>query len=39
MTKDIFISYARCDQEFLMRLATNLNAQVAGVWFDMKTDQ
>ena len=34
MFKDIFISYSRRDQEFVTRLASDLNAQVAGVWFD-----
>ena len=34
MSKDIFISYSRRDQEFVTRLASDLNAQVAGVWFD-----
>jgi len=34
MTKDIFISYSRRDQEFVTRLASDLDAQVAGVWFD-----
>ncbi|HET9905668.1 MAG TPA: hypothetical protein VFQ23_03485 [Anaerolineales bacterium] len=32
MTKDIFISYSRRDQEFVTRLASDLNAQVAGVF-------
>ncbi|HKY54600.1 MAG TPA: toll/interleukin-1 receptor domain-containing protein [Anaerolineales bacterium] len=39
MTKDIFISYSRRDQEFVTRLASDLNAQVAGVWFDQSTIQ
>jgi hypothetical protein len=39
MTKDIFISYSRRDQEFVTRLAGDLNAQVAGVWFDQSTIQ
>ena len=39
MTKDIFISYSRRDQEFVTRLANDLNAQVAGVWFDQSTIQ
>src|SRR6266498_1219680 len=39
MAKDIFISYSRRDQEFVMRLATDLNEQVAGVWFDQSTIQ
>jgi hypothetical protein len=34
MIRDIFISYSRRDQEFVTRLASELNAQVAGVWFD-----
>jgi hypothetical protein len=28
MSKDIFISYARRDQEFVTRLASDLNAEV-----------
>ena len=39
MSKDIFISYSRRDQEFVTRLAAELNAQVAGVWFDQSTIQ
>ena len=39
MTKDIFISYSRRDHEFVTRLASDLNAQVAGVWFDQSTIQ
>lgn len=39
MTKDIFISYSRRDQEFVTRLASDLNAQVTGVWFDQSTIQ
>jgi hypothetical protein len=39
MPKDIFISYSRRDQEFVTRLASDLNAQVAGVWFDQSTIQ
>jgi hypothetical protein len=39
MPKDIFISYSRRDQEFVTRLAHDLNAQVAGVWFDQSTIQ
>jgi len=39
MSKDIFISYSRRDQEFVTRLADDLNAQVAGVWFDQSTIQ
>jgi hypothetical protein len=37
MAKDIFISYSRRDHEFVTRLATDLNEQVAGVWFDQST--
>jgi hypothetical protein len=37
MTKDIFISYSRRDQEFVTRLASDLDAQVAGVWFDQSS--
>jgi len=39
MSKDIFISYSRRDQEFVTRLARDLHAQVAGVWFDQSTIQ
>ncbi|HEX2993403.1 MAG TPA: toll/interleukin-1 receptor domain-containing protein [Anaerolineales bacterium] len=39
MPKDIFISYSRRDQEFVTRLASDLNARVAGVWFDQSTIQ
>ncbi|MGB8981806.1 MAG: toll/interleukin-1 receptor domain-containing protein [Anaerolineales bacterium] len=39
MSKDIFISYSRRDQEFVARLASDLDAQVAGVWFDQATIQ
>ena len=39
MTKDIFISYSRRDTEFVTRLASDLNAQVAGVWFDQSAIQ
>jgi hypothetical protein len=39
MSKDIFISYSRRDQEFVIRLATDLDAQVAGVWFDQAAIQ
>lgn len=39
MTKDIFISYSRRDTEFVTRLASDLNAQVTGVWFDQSTIQ
>lgn len=34
MSKDIFISYSRRDQEFVTRLASDLDAHVAGVWLD-----
>ena len=34
MDNKIFISYSRRDQEFVARLASDLDAQVAGVWFD-----
>jgi len=39
MSKDIFISYSRRDQEFVTRLASDLNTQVAGVWFDQSAIQ
>jgi hypothetical protein len=39
MSKDIFISYSRRDQEFVTRLASDLDTQVAGVWFDQSTIQ
>jgi hypothetical protein len=39
MSKDIFISYSRRDQEFVTRLASDLDAQVAGVWFDQSSIQ
>jgi TIR domain len=39
MSKDIFISYSRRDQEFVTRLASDLDAQVAGVWFDQSAIQ
>lgn len=39
MSKGIFISYSRRDQEFVTRLASDLDAQVAGVWFDQSTIQ
>lgn len=39
MSKEIFISYSRRDQEFVTRLAGDLDAQVAGVWFDQSTIQ
>jgi hypothetical protein len=37
MSTDIFISYSRRDQEFVTRLASDLNEHVAGVWFDQST--
>ena len=39
MSNDIFISYSRRDQEFVTRLASDLNKQVAGVWFDQSAIQ
>lgn len=39
MEKEIFISYSRRDQEFVTRLASDLDRQVAGVWFDQSTIQ
>ncbi len=39
MSKEIFISYSRRDSEFVARLASDLDAQVAGVWFDQSTIQ
>ena len=39
MIKDIFISYSRRDQEFVTRLASDLDAHVAGVWFDQSAIQ
>src|SRR5512147_809774 len=39
MAKDIFISYSRRDTEFVARLASDLDAQVAGVWFDQSAIQ
>jgi hypothetical protein len=39
MNKDIFISYSRRDQEFVTRLAADLDRQVAGVWFDQSAIQ
>lgn len=39
MSNDIFISYSRRDQEFVTRLASDLNAHVAGVWFDQSDIQ
>ena len=37
--KAIFISYSRRDQEFVVRLASDLNERVAGVWFDQSAIQ
>lgn len=39
MTNDIFISYSRRDSEFVTRLASDLDAKVAGVWFDQSDIQ
>jgi hypothetical protein len=39
MSKEIFISYSRRDQEFVTRLASDLDAKVAGVWFDQSAIQ
>jgi hypothetical protein len=39
MSTDIFISYSRRDQEFVTRLASDLNDHVAGVWFDQSAIQ
>ncbi len=39
MSDDIFISYSRRDQEFVTRLASDLDARVAGVWFDQSDIQ
>jgi hypothetical protein len=39
MSKNIFISYSRRDQEFVTRLASDLDAQVTGVWFDQSAIQ
>ena len=39
MNKDIFISYSRRDQEFVTRLAADLDTQVAGAWFDQSAIQ
>src|SRR5687767_13633405 len=37
--KAIFISYSRQDQEFVTRLASDMDEQVAGVWFDQSAIQ
>jgi len=39
MNNDIFISYSRRDQEFVTRLASDLDKRVAGVWFDQSDIQ
>jgi len=39
MSQDIFISYSRRDQEFVTRLASELDAHFAGVWFDQAAIQ
>ncbi|MBT7191098.1 MAG: toll/interleukin-1 receptor domain-containing protein [Anaerolineae bacterium] len=39
MDKDIFISYSRRDQEFVTRLAADLDTRVAGAWFDQSAIQ
>ncbi|MBI4762786.1 MAG: toll/interleukin-1 receptor domain-containing protein [Chloroflexi bacterium] len=39
MPNDIFISYSRRDSEFVTRLASDLDKQVAGVWFDQSDIQ
>jgi len=39
MSKDIFISYSRRDQEFVARFASDLNAHVAFVWLDRSSIQ
>lgn len=39
MSKEIFISYSRRDQEFVTRLAADLNERVADVWFDQSAIQ
>ncbi len=39
MQKEIFISYSRRDQEFVTRLAGDLDRQVAGAWFDQSAIQ
>src|SRR5258706_2583228 len=39
MSKGIFIFYSRRDTEFVARLAGDLDAHVAGVWFDQSTIQ
>jgi hypothetical protein len=39
MSRDIFISYSRRDQEFVTRLASDINEQIGFVWFDRSTIQ
>jgi hypothetical protein len=39
MSDDVFISYSRKDQEFVNRLASDLNEKVTGVWFDQSDIQ
>ena len=39
MAEAIFISYSRKDQEFVTRLASDLNDHVTGVWFDQSDIQ
>ena len=39
MSDDVFISYSRKDQEFVTKLASDLNEKVAGVWFDQSDIQ
>ena len=39
MANEIFISYSRRDAEFVTRLAADLDAHVAGVWFDQSAIQ
>ena len=34
MADEVFISYSHKDQEFVIRLASDLDPQVGGVWFD-----
>jgi hypothetical protein len=39
MADDVFVSYSRKDQEFVIRLASDLDEKVAGVWFDQSDIQ
>jgi hypothetical protein len=39
MSDEIFISYSRKDQEFVTRLASDLDEKVSGVWFDQSDIQ